>query len=245
VPILCLDTATATARVAVMNDEGTALLAARDATAPRHSSHVLRLCDEVLAAAAVSPSALRAIACGAGPGSFTGLRVGLAVAKGLAMPSDVPLVMVSSLQALALDVYGTLAPAASDASAGAVLVAACLDAGKGEVHVGLFARDETELVVAVEPPRLVRPAALPAQGGAGSASVVLAGNGADRYQAELVPRLPASWRWLAVGGPTAGSIGRLGALRLQRGGAADLERAVPDYGRGPDITVKKRPDPIP
>jgi tRNA threonylcarbamoyladenosine biosynthesis protein TsaB len=233
--ILCLDTATTTARVAIIDNTGTGVvIAAREATAARHSSNVLRLCDEVLVAAGVSPAALSAIACGAGPGSFTGLRVGLAVAKGLAMPTGVPLVLVSSLAAMALDIL-------SDDAGDGVLAAPCLDAGKGEVHVGLYRRDAAELVVEVAAPLLLSPADLPSRVAAGSptATIILAGSGADRYAETLDAILPATWRRLPVSGPTAGAIGRLGRRQLQQGGAADLGRAVPFYGRGPDITVKK------
>jgi tRNA threonylcarbamoyladenosine biosynthesis protein TsaB len=232
-PILCLDTATTTARVAIIDDSSAGVvMAAREATAARHSSNVLRLCDEVLFQAGLSPAALSAIACGAGPGSFTGLRVGLAVAKGLAMPTGVPLVLVSSLAAMALDIFA--GEAGDDALAGP-----CLDAGKGEVHVGLYRRDVAELVVAVAAPLVLPPADLPSRVAAGNAPIMLAGSGADRYAEALDAVLPATWRRLAVAGPTAVSVGRLGRRQLQHGGAADLERAVPIYGRAPDITVKK------
>jgi tRNA threonylcarbamoyladenosine biosynthesis protein TsaB len=232
-PILCLDTATTTARVGIIDDTAAGtVIAAGEATAARHSSNVLRLCDEVLAAARVTPAALSAIACGAGPGSFTGLRVGLAVAKGLAMPTSVPLVLVPSLAAMALDI---LAAETGDG----VLAVPCLDAGKGEVHVGLYRRDADGLVAEVAAPVLLPPADLPSRVAAGDAAAMLAGSGADRYADALDAILPATWRRLSVAGPTAGAIGRLGRRQLAQGGAADLARAVPFYGRGPDITVKK------
>lgn len=240
-PILCLDTATITARVAVIGDgegpghsEPGAVLAAREATAARHSSNVLRLCDECLVQVGLRPAALSAIACGAGPGSFTGLRVGLAVAKGLALPTGVPLVLVSSLAAMAVDIFA----ATPDAADGA-LVVACLDAGKGEVHAGLFRRDPETLVAGVTAAVVTPPGLLASRVGAGSAPVTLAGSGADRYADVLDPALPAGWRRLPVAGPSAAAIGRLGRRQLLTGGGSDLERAVPDYGRGPDITVKK------
>jgi tRNA threonylcarbamoyl adenosine modification protein YeaZ len=107
--ILAIETATPTARVAVLDGAG-AVRAAHEETAARHSANLLRLCDLVLSEAGVAPAALAAIACGAGPGSFTGLRVGLAVGKGLALPTGRPFLLVSSLAALALDIFemGTL-----------------------------------------------------------------------------------------------------------------------------------------
>ena len=101
-PMLAFDTSTPCARVAVLAPEGDCLATA-EKVAARHSSNLLRLCDEVLRATGVTVSDLAAIACGAGPGSFTGLRVGLAVAKGLALADQIPLVLVSSLDALAAD----------------------------------------------------------------------------------------------------------------------------------------------
>ncbi|HXI58542.1 MAG TPA: tRNA (adenosine(37)-N6)-threonylcarbamoyltransferase complex dimerization subunit type 1 TsaB [Polyangia bacterium] len=251
--ILCLDSATTTARVALLDDDGrdggdvndSRLVAAREATAARHSSNLLRLCHETLEEAGVSPMGLGAIACGAGPGSFTGLRVGLAVAKGLAMPAEVPLVLVSSLAAMAVDLFA--APDAADVE----LAAPCIDGGKGAVHVGLFRRDQAGLVAIVAPPVLVLPGEIlaslsPASGGQ---RVAIAGNGADRYAGAIdaafasgTPSGASSWRRLTVAGPTAVSVGRLGLLRRRRGEADDLETAVPLYGRAPDITVKKTPE---
>ena len=118
--LLCLDTSTATARVAVIDQAGAVPFTA-SATAERHSGHVLPLCARALEAVGLRPAALAGIACGGGPGSFTGLRVGLAVAKGLALPTGVPLYLPSSLAALAVD-------SAPRADADRVAVP-CLDAG--------------------------------------------------------------------------------------------------------------------
>ena len=91
------------------------------------------------ARSSIAPAELAGIACGGGPGSFTGLRVGLSTVKGLALPTGVPLYVVSSLQALALDIL-----AARDGAA--VTAVPCLDAGKGEVYVAGYAPDGETLV---------------------------------------------------------------------------------------------------
>jgi tRNA threonylcarbamoyladenosine biosynthesis protein TsaB len=221
--LLCLDTSTATARVAVLDGAGTVVARAR-ATGERHSVHVLPLVDEVLRAAGLTPSALDAIACGAGPGSFTGLRVGLAAAKGLALATDKPLLLVSSLEALAFDIAAA-APAGPTATP-----VPCIDAGKGEVYA--------RITVGAEPWRLT-PLAL-VERLAGLPDAVVAGNGAERYAAVFDVALAGGARRASVAGPTARSIGRLALPRLARGEADDLERAVPAYGRPPDITTKKK-----
>jgi len=239
-PLVCLETSTVTARVAVVDGAG-APLGAAEATAERHSANVMRLLDATLRAAGLRPQALGAIACGAGPGSFTGLRVGLSVAKGLAMAANLPLILVSSLEALALDMFDAL-------GAEAEVAVPCIDAGKGEVYAGVYRRDPAALVradaaaAAAEPWRLApealgaRLAARPAGGGA--IAVAVAGLAAERHASILTAalgRAPA-----AVAGPTAISAARLALVRHRRGEADDLDTATPIYGRPPDITTPAR-----
>src|SRR5262245_15835156 len=223
---LCLDTSTPTARVDILDGSGGVRHSA-EATAERLSSHVLPLCAAALRALSIAPADLAGIACGGGPGSFTGLRVGLSTVKGLALPTGVPLHVVSSLQALALDILGT--------HAGATAVP-CLDAGKGEVYVAGYVADDAVLVRETAADCRLAAAAL----GDWLAALphpapAVAGNGADRH---------AVAGRLAVAGPTA-VCGRRSAALLQRrrGEAADLASAVPIYGRPPDITVKKARSP--
>ncbi|HEY7372079.1 MAG TPA: tRNA (adenosine(37)-N6)-threonylcarbamoyltransferase complex dimerization subunit type 1 TsaB [Polyangia bacterium] len=225
---LCLDTATPTARVAVLDGAGAVRFAA-EATAERHSSHVLPLCAEALRAVSLAPAGLAGIACGGGPGSFTGLRVGLAVVKGLALPTGVPLHVVSSLQALALDIL-------ADRGDGAAITAVpCLDAGKGEVYVGAYVAAGAALVRETGADcRLAAGALGDWLAALAGPPAAVAGNGAERHQ--VAGRL-------AVAGPTAVSIGRLALLQRARGEAANLASAAPNYGRPPDITVKKKAGP--
>jgi tRNA threonylcarbamoyladenosine biosynthesis protein TsaB len=225
---LCLDTSTPTARVAIL-DADARLRFSGEFTADRHAGHLLPLCAEALRAADVAPAALAGIACGGGPGSFTGLRVGLAAAKGLALPTGVPLFVVSSLEALALDILG----AVGDGTGGPAVP--CLDAGKGEVYVAAYVADAQRRVREVAPVARLTPAAVPRWlGELALQAPRIAGNGATRY-----PTAFAGAPVLEVPGPTAVSVGILALLQRARGEAADLATAVPFYGRPPDITVKR------
>jgi tRNA threonylcarbamoyladenosine biosynthesis protein TsaB len=236
-PILAIETSTATARVAIVDSSGLRR-AAREATAARHSSNLLRLCDETLREAAVDPAGLGAIACGAGPGSFTGLRVGLAVGKGLALPTERPFVLISSLASLALDIL--------TAPGGAGVVAApCIDAGKGQIYVAFFRADPTHLVAPLSEEWVINPGDLVASAPPDvPGTLLVAGNGAARY-AETIDALLAATRpdarRIDVAGPSADSLARLALLRLARGESDSLEAAVPSYGRPPDITRPRRP----
>jgi tRNA threonylcarbamoyladenosine biosynthesis protein TsaB len=232
-PILAFDTATPTARVAVLSPQGDCLLL-RERTAARHSANLLTLCDEVLRGTNTRVADLGAIVCGAGPGSFTGLRVGLAVAKGLALPTGLSLVLVSSLDALACDLVAR-APEAR-------LVLPCLDAGKGQVYARLYAvtadgphaLGEADWVLA--PEDLVRLA----QAAAGGQPVHGAGTGIDRYLDVFSAAMGKDSIFPLLPGPSALSVGRLGLDRLSRGLCDDIETAVPRYGRPPDITRPKK-----
>jgi tRNA threonylcarbamoyladenosine biosynthesis protein TsaB len=229
-PVLAIDSSGLAARVVLAAADGTRR-GSGTAAGERHSASLLPLCDEVLRAAGVRPHELGGIACGAGPGSFTGLRVGLAVAKGLALPWDLPLVLVSSLQALALD----LATAAPDA-----LHAACIDAGKGEVYGQLF-RGAGEALHALGPEGRYRPEAYAqlVTDTAARGPLFAGGTGVDRHRAVFEAALGTRAR-LDFTGPSADAIARLGLARLARGERDALESAVPSYGRPPDISTPKR-----
>ena len=138
--VLGIDTATTNASIAIVDDQ-TVLAETRTDTAG-HRADLLLLIDAACKSANVSPLDLDAIAIGAGPGSFTGLRIGMATAKGIAFAAGRPLWAVSSLAALAY--------------ARAGLVIAVLDARRGEVYAGAY-RDNA--LVGVE--RLMPPSELP------------------------------------------------------------------------------------
>ena len=225
---LCLDTSTPTARVAILDGDAQVRFAS-EVTADRHAAHLLPLCAEAMRAVGAAPAGLAGIACGGGPGSFTGLRVGLAAAKGLALPTGVPLYLVSSLAALALDILKAR-PAGVPVTA-----VPCLDAGKGEVYLAGYAADAERRAREVAPSARLVPTAV-ADWIAPLGAAVVAGNGATRYRSAL-----AGCEVVEIAGPTAVSVGTLALLQRARGEAANLAAAVPFYGRPPDITVKRSP----
>ena len=96
--VLGIETATLMGGVALMSEVGL-ISEYRMGVAARHSERLLPAIDHLLTQSRSSLSELSAIAVSAGPGSYTGLRVGLAVAKGLAMGAHLPLVMVPTLEA--------------------------------------------------------------------------------------------------------------------------------------------------
>ncbi len=120
--VLGIDTATLAAGIAVIDDDRVLAEATHDASA--RSSGLLISIDDVCKRAGITPQGLDAVAIGAGPGSFTGLRIGMATAKGIAFAAGKPLWSVSSLAAMA---FGAPSP-----------VVAVLDARRGEVYAGCY-----------------------------------------------------------------------------------------------------------
>jgi len=123
--VLALDTALPACSVAVL--DGERVLARLSEPMTRgHQERLAPMVEEAMAEAGLAFAALERIGVTVGPGSFTGLRVGLAFAKGLALALDIPCVGIGSLPALA----------ASATAKG--LVAACIDAKRGQVYFELF-----------------------------------------------------------------------------------------------------------
>ena len=131
--ILALDTATAATVVALLDSDSGVAYEARDDPPPRrrpaHASRLLALVESVLGRSEGGWSAVDRIAVGIGPGTFTGLRIGVATAQGLALSLGCPIVAVGTLDSLA----AVAAPAAEARGRRALAV---IDARRGEVFLG-------------------------------------------------------------------------------------------------------------
>ena len=217
---LAIDTATEIASVAV--GKGAAVLAGAHAQGTRrHAAEILRLVDFVLSRAGDRPADLEGIVLGDGPGSFTGLRIGWAAAKGLAQEAGLEVRAVPSLLAAA---------AGAAVRLGAVPIGACFDALRGQVYGAVYVihpdRVETRVAPAVvtvaELARLTPTAARPQ---------LVVGDGAVRYAEEVKAWVAAAPVPLDQLPPTATML--LGLL--ERAGAAraieDWATAEPVYGR--------------
>jgi len=223
--------------------------AVRD-TGLAHGAELLSLIDECLAAAGTTLDQVEAIAVSSGPGSFTGLRVALATAKGLALGGDVALIGVPTLEALAATLLPGSGPAATPAPVAAgTLIAACLDARKGEVYAAVFAAravaDGGLVLERLTPDAAARPtafrdslAALLAARGP-QAHAVLLGDGAERYPAEVVEALHgrASALPFARFHPRGAVVARRGAALLAESGADDRAALVPQYARASEAEI--------
>jgi tRNA threonylcarbamoyladenosine biosynthesis protein TsaB len=215
--VLALDAATEACSVALLTNG--ALISRTIESGKSNAVKILRMAEEVMAEAQVSLSMLDGIAASIGPGAFTGVRISVAVAQGLAFGADLRVVPVTTLEALALQVLE--APASRRALA-------CLDARMGEVYWGCFAWDAA---------RGVLPSAALQVGPPGSVSLDPSaqyfgvGRGFSAYP--VLATLPGvstdAARSAAL--PNAREIARLGALRFAAGDALDAADLRPLYLR--------------
>ena len=220
--ILGFDTATPATAVALRLDDGSAL-AAYEAPSPgerpAHATRVLPLADELLARAGIGWADVRRVAVGTGPGSFTGLRIGVATARGLAQSLGVGLVGIGTLRALAA--------AGGEGASGPV--AAVLDARRGEAFIAVYEHDHELLA-----PAAVRPEALAAALPASPGTVLAVGDGAVRFRDHLQAAgvaIPAD----------VSPLHRVDAVTIcrlaDRAAGCAPEAVVPCYVRRPDAEI--------
>lgn len=181
-----------------------------------HSEKLLFMTQALLEGSGLQTSDLDGVAVSAGPGSFTGLRIGMSSAKGLCMASNLPLLTVSSLEGLAWGVVYAGMP-----------ICAILDARRRQVYVGFYRMEGGRLVSfgsenATGIEDLLRDIYRP---------ILFVGNGACVYRDLILETLdgdahfsPKQFNW-----PRAGSIALLGKDKLVRGEIADLFSAEPNY----------------
>jgi tRNA threonylcarbamoyladenosine biosynthesis protein TsaB len=181
--ILAFDTATSATTVALAG-AGDVVLEARHDPPPRarpgHATQLLPLATRLLDQAGIDWDQLDRIAVGVGPGTFTGLRIGIATARALARGRGIPLVGVSTLQSLAMNAGLGPLPARLDS------VLAVLDARRGEVFAASWRRRELgDLQGALLPEGAFAPEALVQRLGTLASSVVALGDGAVEFRLVL------------------------------------------------------------
>ncbi|AOY90945.1 tRNA (adenosine(37)-N6)-threonylcarbamoyltransferase complex dimerization subunit type 1 TsaB [Cupriavidus sp. USMAA2-4] len=221
--ILAVETSTEWCSVALgrLDADGTlACLSRHEHTGARSSSRVLPAAGELLAEAGIALADCAAIAFGAGPGSFTGLRTACGVAQGLAFGASLPVVPVNTLMACAERARRD-GPPLPDGTA--VLVA--LDARMDEAYTGAFAwrdgRWHALTAMQVGPPETV---ALPA------GPYWLAGNAAEVF-GERLAGLGGAQRVASDAMPDARAVAALAFGALARGEAVEAAEAMPIYLR--------------
>jgi len=217
--LLAIETATEACSVALIH--GDEVIARSELAPRRHAERVLPMADELLAEAGLGKHALDVIAVGRGPGAFTGVRLAVSLAQGMALALDLPVVTVSSLAALALE--------APDDGEADTAILAVIDARMGEIYAACYRRDDAGGLVALDDERvctaesLLLPEARTWQ---------VVGSGWATYEAALRERLGVAPRF-ADGAryPQAVHVAELAAREFKAGRAQAPEQALPVYLR--------------
>jgi tRNA threonylcarbamoyladenosine biosynthesis protein TsaB len=224
VNVLTLDTATNVFSMALTADER--LLAEYSSDAgPATSAKIPGHLHDLLESAGLDIAALDAFAVTIGPGAFTGLRVGIALVKGMAYATGKPVVPLSSLELLALNAQGSAMP-----------VCAMFDARRGEVYAAVY--DYSSRTALLRPERALDPAVLLDEL---SGDILFIGDGALRYRELIIARHGAQAHFASAGrnNPRASAATALVLSRLQSGRTVSPFELAPCYLRLPEAELKK------
>ena len=231
--ILSIDTATPCSSVALTQGtrkNGKVLASLSLSSRVTHSRRLLAVIDYLMSETEVDWSSIEAVAVSIGPGSFTGLRIGMATAKGLVFGADRAMVGVSTLDGLA----SKCAPSP--------WICSVLDARKNEVYAAFYRTDAEGLTVLSGIPVVISPEKLAE---CITEPVVLVGDGVNVY-GDLWKTLlegKVSYAPAHLHQPSAACLGFIGKEKLQAGDILNMGEAVPSYIRASDAElnlVRKR-----
>ncbi len=223
--ILALDTATPQCSVALTSGgpaDGTVIASRSLGPGVTHSRRLLSSIDQLLSQSSRAPAALSAIAVGLGPGSFTGLRIGMATAKGLAHGAGKVLIGISSLDAIAAVIRDER------------LICVLLDARKNEVYGRFYRADDEGIARPCSEHAVSAPAKIAEQI---NEPVIMAGDGVDVYSEQLKEVLGSKMVQSAVLYPPAEMIGFLADEQYRNGRFLDIGAAEPLYVRASDAEL--------
>jgi len=227
--ILAIDTATEACSVALYNQGET--LAHFELCAREHTQRILPMVQQILAEAGLSLTQLEALAFGRGPGSFTGVRIGIGMAQGLSLGAQLPLLPVSTLQTMAQGAYRLT---------GADNVLAAIDARMGEVYWGEFSRNAQGDWSGEETEKVIKPEQLLARAAELSGRFATVGTGWETYP-HLLGEPPAAELFDGkILLPHAEDMLPLALQLWENGIRVNPEDAEPTYLRN-EVTWKKLP----
>jgi tRNA threonylcarbamoyladenosine biosynthesis protein TsaB len=221
--VLGIETATKTGGVAIISEGG--ILAEYTLNIEiTHSERLMATVDRVLRDTGITLADIDGFAVSIGPGSFTGLRIGVATVKGLAFTTGKPVAAVPTLEALAWNLPQAGHP-----------VCPLLDAKKHEVYAALYRYQNSSLEEVL--PAAVLPIATLAESITGQ--TVFTGEGAAVFREELLALLgdQASFAPLSALVPSAASVAEIGLLRLLHGGGTNPDDLAPLYIRRPEAEI--------
>ncbi|MDI9276001.1 tRNA (adenosine(37)-N6)-threonylcarbamoyltransferase complex dimerization subunit type 1 TsaB [Pantoea sp. EABMAA-21] len=226
--ILALDTATEACSAALLNQQQ---IDARFEIAPRdHTQRILPLVQELLQAQQLDLTALDVLAFGRGPGSFTGVRIGIGIAQGLALGANLPMIGVSSLATMAQGAWRLT---------GANRVLAAIDARMGEVYWAEYQRDANGEWQGADSEAVLKPEDVQARIGQLSGEWATVGTGWAAYP-HLLSSTGATLMTTEVTLPAAEDMLPLALSAWQRGESVAVENAEPVYLRN-EVAWKKLP----
>lgn len=222
--VLAIDTSTPTGSVCLL-DRGKVIAARFFDPGIRHCQRLFVEIDDIYKLSGYEVADTDCVAATIGPGSFTGLRIGLAAAKGICFAAEKPLATVSTLEVLASRLPFSLHP-----------VCAMIDARKNQVYTATYDMSE-EYPVELAAPRAIEPDVL--MGELAGAPVICTGNGAHAF-ADLLAENPLAKRSpLHCSGMDASAAGWLALRKIDAGLLADVNSVEPLYLRAPDAQAPK------
>jgi tRNA threonylcarbamoyladenosine biosynthesis protein TsaB len=219
--ILAVETSTAQVSCALTNYEGV-LAAAQVRRGQRHAETLAPLIRHTCEVAGVTLAEVGALAVGVGPGLYTGLRVGIATAKAMAMALRIPVVAVSSLDLLAFPVRFTNR-----------LIVTAMDARRGELFWATY-RATPGGVQRLGPQAVASPEDVASELLASHDEILIVGDGALRYADHFAPLLRVEVADAGFAHPLASSLGQLAHARAVREEFVAAEEITPLYLRRPD-----------
>ena len=218
--VLAIDSSGLTATAAIVEDEQTVAEYTINYK-KTHSQTLLPMIDEMVRMVEIDLSMIDAIAVSGGPGSFTGLRIGSATAKGLGLALDKPIVAVPTVDALAYNLYDT-----------DKLICPMMDARRQQVYTGIYAFENHRLKVLREQmPEAVTD--LAGQVNDYGREVIFLGDGVPVYRAvlEREMKVPYSFAPPHLSRQRAGAVAALGMIYYREGKAEHARDHRPEYLR--------------